>query len=942
MSSMKHWAKQKRTIKVLVGAALLLISCLSLWEIVRHQNTELEKAVDKRLEKISADYWASLNQQANGLTHYITKLQQQLAAAPKLEQQRILANKNELAQANGYKIDTVELVNPHQTKTHQHKSRNKSEQPLAIHRDGAPEVPWHLEMNKSGEVLISVRKAWPQDQQPQTYLQVAQSIHHTLKKVGTQQNSFSVMTDISHPSTLTLLYSDFEEIPGTIKQVINDIKPSTTTISFEYNSERYKASVFNFYDNQQHPTISHIIAYNYQQNVNDYQTVIFLALLMIVASAAYLFNTVLNYLRHTEQDLKTTYQRLLNEVEIRKDAEDRLTQSKYSLEKRIGDRTRLLKHLNLQLENDLSERHKIEKALITSEQRYRHLFDYSSDAMILLEAGKPNRYNSQALQLLKITNEQHHQDLSLDQIFKQHQNTPDATDHFRQTVNNLDKTEPYKFERCCQDLQGGEFYAEITLSKIETGKQESLLHVTIRNITEKKDSERKIRNQAYQDSLTGLPNRNLFVDRLNQAIAFASRNECYGAVLFLDLDNFKYINDSLGHAMGDSLLIQVAQRIKGAVRAQDTIARFGGDEFVVLIPASFNSIQPATYKVRRIAEKIRAVISHPFMLEDKEFHITPSIGASIFPENSSDLEDILKHADTAMYQAKNSGKNAICFFETSMQEAIDKRLDMERKMRIALREQKFILHYQPKIDIHGNIIGAEALCRWQAENGSWLSPAEFIPIAEDSGIITELGNWVMTTAIKTLRQIQSRYAPNFSMAVNVSPIQLNQSNVVEQLIELCTRLKVKPSTVTLEITENFLLQDSTDGESKLHRIKAHGFRISIDDFGTGYSSLSYLKHLSIDELKIDRSFVADIEKHIDNAAIVETIIAMSKHLKLDVVAEGVENEVQLEFLRKHGCGRYQGYYFSKALSNQDLFTFIQENRFAITPSTENPMLSGVW
>lgn len=925
---MKHWAKQKRTIKLLVGAALLLISCLSLWEITRYQNAQLEQEIERHLEEISAKYWASLNQQANGLTLYIKKLQQQEPTNPSSQEPLSLPTSTNIAQANGHSIDSIYIIDPHHSKENQ----LSEDHPLTIHRDGAPKVPWHLEMNKSGNVLISVHEPWRQGEQPQRYIQIAQSIHPTLKKISQQQGSFSVLIDISKANTLTLLHSDFTETPQAIKRVVNDIKSSNETVNFTYNSERYKATILTFYDSKQYPTINHIIAYNYQKNINDHQTIIFLAFLVIVTSAAYLFNMVLSYLRHTEQDLQNTYQRLVNEVEIRKDAEDRLTQSKHSLEKRISDRTRLLKHLNLQLENDLSERHKIEKALITSEQRYRHLFDYSSDAMIIIEAGKPNRYNSQALQLLKINNE-HHQNLSLDQIIKQHQDSSDASDQLQSIIRKLNKTEPYKFERRCKNLEGGQFYAEITLSKIETSKQESLLHITIRNITEKKDSERKIRNQAYQDSLTGLPNRNLFVDRLNQAIAFASRNECYGAVLFLDLDNFKYINDSLGHAMGDSLLIQVAQRIKGAVRAQDTIARFGGDEFVVLIPASFNSIQPATYKVRRIAEKIRTIISQPFMLEDKEFHITPSIGASIFPENSSDLEDILKHADTAMYQAKNQGKNAICFFETSMQEAIDKRLDMEREMRIALREQKFILHYQPKLNSHGNIIGAEALCRWQAEDGSWVSPADFIPIAEDSGIITELGNWVMTTAIKTLRQIQSRYAPNFSMAVNVSPIQLNQSNVVEQLIELCTRLKVPPETVTMEITENFLLQDSTDSESKLHRIKAHGFKISIDDFGTGYSSLSYLKHLSIDELKIDRSFIADIEKHVDNAAIVETIIAMSKHLKLDVVAEGVENKVQLEFLRKHGCGRYQGYYFSKALSNQNLFEFIQENRFAITPNT---------
>jgi len=936
MSKIRFRVRQRNKAKVLVGLALILISGLSLWQINGYQKLLLQAEIKLSLDDFNHNYQIQLEQRAKQLAKQLDQLKQAYQNQPEQpssfeeffrSRSQTLSQHHNIARISSYDINQKRLnsVNFSKNQTQQYPQRQ-------IQRPGAKQGNWHLQLSGNGLVLLVAAIPWEIHSLGIAYVEIAQPISPKLLTSITRSNINSLLVSHTPDTAPTELYNDFEQTPAAIANRLQQSTPNTKPLRFKIGEKHYLAASFNFYDQQAQLALNHVAAFDISALIQTQRIKLWWYFIMVPALALLLFQLLFRHLKRVRDQLDTSYKKLLSEVETRKSAENKLIATKENLEKRITDRTQLLKQLNLQLENDLTERHKIEKALISSERRYRHLFDYSSDAMILMEPGKPNRYNSQAIQLLKISSRDLLKPLSLTDIFNSasidEQHISKNLDHI---IHNRDNSEPLKFERKCKNLLGDTFFAELTISNIDPGRQKNLQHITLRDITEKKDAEQKIHNQAYQDSLTGLPNRSLFVDRLSQTIAYAQRNEFLGAILFLDLDNFKYINDSLGHAVGDSLLIEVAQRIGAAVRAQDTVARFGGDEFVVLIPASFNSKQSASYKVERIAEKIRTVISQPFMLEEKEFHITPSIGATIFPEISAELEDIIKHADTAMYQAKAQGKNSICFFETSMQQAIDKRLHMERQMRQSLREQDFSLHYQPKLDQYGKIIGAEALCRWQDKQGNWVSPAEFIPIAEDSGVIIELGNWVMTTAIKTLRQIQSRYATDFGMSVNVSPIQLRQSNVVEQLVELCTRLNVVPSTVTLEITENFLLQDSPDSELKLRRIKAHGFKVSIDDFGTGYSSLSYLKDLSIDELKIDRSFIADIEKHVDNAAIVETIIAMSKHLKLDVVAEGVENEFQLQFLRSKGCAKYQGFYFSKALDQQHLFAYIQEKRRQAEP-----------
>ncbi|MCV6615693.1 MAG: EAL domain-containing protein, partial [Cellvibrionaceae bacterium] len=560
-------------------------------------------------------------------------------------------------------------------------------------------------------------------------------------------------------------------------------------------------------------------------------------------------------------------------------------------------------------------------------RQYRNLFDHSLDAMILLEDDRPTLCNAAAVELLELNDQEQIRNIDLHQLLAEGESQGSIIRlQFMRALKTNNYDQPLLREWRCQGLKGKEFYAEITLSKIPSDDNRNLAHLSIRDITEKKAAELKISSQAYYDTLTNLPNRNLFMDRLNQAVSFAERNSCYGAVLFMDLDNFKYINDSLGHAVGDAILVEVAKRLSATARAQDTVARFGGDEFVMLVPANFSNERMATMSTQKIAQKIRTTFAPPFVHKGTEFHLTPSIGVTLFHNKEVPVADILKHADTAMYQAKNNGKNSICFFEAKMQRTIEHRLHLESKMRESIKTNHFQLYFQPKFDNAAQVIGAESLCRWPLPDGSWVSPAEFIPIAEETGLITDLGAWVIEASIKVLAKVIQDYHPGFTMAINVSPLQLNQSNVVRQLLHSCSYFGVKPSQITLEITENVLMHDTKSTEERLRRLRAHGFQISIDDFGTGYSSLAYLKHLSINELKIDRSFVADIGKDPDDDAIVETILAMSQHLKLNVVAEGVENSAQLSFLQSHACQHYQGYYFSKPLAEPDFLKFIESNK----------------
>jgi len=440
--------------------------------------------------------------------------------------------------------------------------------------------------------------------------------------------------------------------------------------------------------------------------------------------------------------------------------------------------------------------------------------------------------------------------------------------------------------------------------------------VTFLDITERKRAAELIEHQANFDALTDLPNRGLLLDRLFQALARCRRHSHVGAALYIDLDNFKNINDSLGHPVGDALLQEVARRLKKELREEDTPARLGGDEFVVLFSELTNNPEQAAQQAQVGAEKIQKAISAPYTINDHELLITVSIGIAMFPMENESYDDILRHADTAMYRAKDAGRNAICFFLPSMQLAAEERLKLQNDLRQALLRNEWRLQYQPQLDASGNIIGAEALLRWQHPQRGNVPPADFIPMVEETGQILPIGEWVLESALGQLKT-WTNTIPDSSfqnLAINVSPRQFHQADFVIQIERILGETGAAPNLLTLELTEGILIENLEDTIQKMEALKRLGVRFSIDDFGTGYSSLAYLRRLPLDEIKIDRSFVRDITTDPGDANLIETIITMAKHLDLEVVAEGIETKEQLDFLREKGCRFFQGFYFSRPQS----------------------------
>lgn len=467
--------------------------------------------------------------------------------------------------------------------------------------------------------------------------------------------------------------------------------------------------------------------------------------------------------------------------------------------------------------------------------------------------------------------------------------------------------------------KNGEVYPEhLTITAVKNSAGIVTNYVsTLTDITLSKAAEDEIKHLAFYDPLTRLPNRRLLLDRLRQALASIERSGRTGALLFIDLDNFKTLNDTLGHDIGDLLLQQVAKRLESCVREGDTVARLGGDEFVLMLEELSKNALEAAEQTETIGNKILLALNEPYQLSVHDYRNTPSIGATLFADNSQSVDDLLKQADIAMYQSKKAGRNNLHFFDPQMQETINTRATLERELLIALDKQQFQLYYQLQVDgiqkdgSH-RPFGAEALIRWLHPERGVVYPAEFIPLAEETGLILSIGKWVLDTACAQIKAWQdNELTQNLTLAVNVSSKQFRQPEFIFQVKSIIQLHGIKPSLLKLELTESLLLEDINDTIATMNALNAIGVQFSLDDFGTGYSSLQYLKRLPLDQLKIDQSFVRDLVSDSSDQAIVRTIIAMAQSLNLSVIAEGVETEQQLKLLLRKGCIHYQGYLFSR-------------------------------
>jgi diguanylate cyclase (GGDEF)-like protein/PAS domain S-box-containing protein len=563
---------------------------------------------------------------------------------------------------------------------------------------------------------------------------------------------------------------------------------------------------------------------------------------------------------------------------------------------------------------DITQIKRAEEALRKNESLFRTVVESSKDAMVAINhQGRITLFNPGAERIFGLTEKE-----MLNAPVEHLMPAKYRPKHGNYVCSFFAGTKPSVAVGKTLELTGvrsnGEaFPIELSLSEGEIGNERLVLAV-IRDITERKIFEEQLVQQANFDSLTGLPNRSLILDRLKQSIAFEHRNNQRLAVLFLDLDKFKTVNDTLGHAGGNILLVEAARRLSGAVRAMDTVGRLYGDEFVVLL----NDVEDTT-NVLRVVKSLEQAFEKPFMIDGSQVLTTFSLGIAFYPDDGTNAEELLKKADTAMYSSKDSGRNTFAFFALCMEEEIHQRLQLEKRLQKAVIEREFFLHYQPRVEsASSRIIGLEALLRWQPEEIGAVPPDQFVPILEETGWIKDLGRWILEKACRTARAWQEQGFPPVRVWVNISGKQFVENDFLSSVEQILMDTGLAPQYLGLELTESVLMQNVEGHIAKLNKLKELGLRISLDDFGTGYSSLSYLKRFPIDEIKIDRSFVDGLIIDENDTAIVRTILAMAQGLGLRVVAEGVETSEQHNFLVAHQCDEMQGYLFSKPLSTQSI------------------------
>jgi diguanylate cyclase (GGDEF)-like protein/PAS domain S-box-containing protein len=573
----------------------------------------------------------------------------------------------------------------------------------------------------------------------------------------------------------------------------------------------------------------------------------------------------------------------------------------------IGGFNRLLEKLQLR-----------DVALRESEERYRTLVEWSLEAVAVHRNGTIIYVNPVALKLFGAT--------SANEIVGRHVLDFVHINFHKLVIARMKATistgiaSPLIEEKYCK-LDGTEMELEVQSRQIVFGG-EPATYVAMRDITERKQAQREIETLAFFDSLTGLPNRRLLIDRLEQALAASSRHQRVGALLCIDLDNFKDLNDTLGHDKGDLLLQQVGRRLSSCMREGDTVARFGGDEFVVILQDLSQSTVDAVAQVEIVAEKIRLLLGQIYDLSGYPYHSTPSIGVALFGNDVKAVAEILRRADLAMYQAKMTGRNSLRFFDPSMQASVTARSAMERDLHRALAENHFSLHYQGQVKGERQLIGVEAMLRWRHPERGLVFPAEFIHLAEENGQIVPIGKWVLEAACIQLASwaAQSDFE-SLTIAVNVSAREFQQEDFVTQVMATLHRTGAKAQRLKLELTESVLVSNVEDILTKMSALKEHGVGFSLDDFGTGYSSLSYLKRLPLDQLKIDQSFVRDILIDPNDAAIAKMVVALAQNLGLTVIAEGVETQAQRTFLAAQGCDTYQGYLVCQPLPIDEFEAF---------------------
>lgn len=559
---------------------------------------------------------------------------------------------------------------------------------------------------------------------------------------------------------------------------------------------------------------------------------------------------------------------------------------------------------------DITERDRAERDLLESEERYRKLVEFSPETTLIHINREIIYVNQAGVELIGAHNSEQviGRDV-LDFIYPEDINQ--AIEKMKQVRKGISEISEYRILK----LDGTVIFTDI-MAFLTTYEGEEAVQVIIRDISKRKKAEEQVQLLAYYDSLTGMANRNLLYEHLNEAV---TRNEKSGqsfAVMFLDLDRFKMINDTYGHSFGDLLLQKVSTRLTNSVGEEGSIFRYGGDEFIIVLETDKRS------KVSETAEKIIFMLASPFIIKGRQMFISTSIGISIYPKDGENVEALIQNSDIAMYNAKENGKNNYQYYTSSLNLSHRWRMELETGLRNAITNNELSLHYQPQVDLVSNqVIGLEALIRWKHPEYGFISPAEFIPLAEETGLIFSIGKWVLKTACAQCKQWIDLGLPIDSVSVNVSPLQFREKNFVASVNQILEESDLSPRYLELEITES-VTSNVDQALSIMKEIKELGIKFAIDDFGTGYSSLNYLRHFPIDKLKIDKSFIDEINQHKDGEEIVKTIIELGNRLRFQVIAEGVEHEQQMSFLKENKCYFAQGYFFSKPLPAKEIEVFL--------------------
>lgn len=562
---------------------------------------------------------------------------------------------------------------------------------------------------------------------------------------------------------------------------------------------------------------------------------------------------------------------------------------------------------------DITQQQRAEAALKASEEKFAKAFHSSPDAITISErdSGRYLEVNDGFCRLTGYTTEQ---------VLGRSVHEVGIWADDKQRAALLDELAQrgrvHHREMLGRNKEGELLAVEVSVEPIKLNETDCLL-MTARDVSLLKNAQAQIRHLAYHDPLTNLPNRALLMERLSQQIALLKQHHLRGALLFLDLDHFKHINDSLGHPVGDTVLKIITARLEASVRFEDTVARLGGDEFVVLLSDLPGSRETVEGQVYELADTLRNLLAQPMFIDGQRLQVTPSIGVALIPDHGNTPADLLKRADIALYRAKDSGRNTTELFHATMQKAASERLRLENDLRLALARGELALHFQPQVDARDNrIVGAEVLLRWYHPQLGQQSPAQFIQVLEESGLILEVGSWILDQACQACAGMLADGlidVRSFSLCVNISPRQFRQNDFVERVLRSLDEFRLPRGMLKLEITEGIVIQNLDDTIAKMHELRRHGVSFAMDDFGTGYSSLTYLKRLPVNALKIDQSFVRDAPEDPNDAEIVRAIVAMARSLELMVIAEGVELTEQLEFLERLGCHLYQGYLYSRPL-----------------------------